>query len=115
MKGAIISMPAGATITAKFWLKQSTGAAVENDTAGSEIGVAISGANTTTRPNVGCMKQGLIKLPAVAATYNIGDKLEVATGGQNLQAFSKGVTVATAAESKILSGTADLLVYVNVA
>lgn len=119
-KPVIIQANAGGVIAAKKWLKaDGSGAVVENDTAGSEIGISESfadSAGVVFKPTtVGVIKQALIKLPAVAATYDFGDKLELATGGQNLQAFSAGALVGSAAESKVLATTGDLLVYINLA
>jgi len=117
MKPIIISANAGDEIAAgKFLKADGSGGVVENDTAGSEIGVAESSANTTTRPTVGVIKQGLVKVPAVVGAYNFGDKLEVASDGQSVTAYSSGVVVGTAAESKEVTTDDNLLlVYLNIA
>ena len=123
-KPIIINAPlAVVAVTAKQWLKaDGSGAVTVNDTAGSEIGVAESSADNSATPNVllkneniGMIKQGLIKLNAVAATYNVGDLVELATGGQNLQAYSSGAIVGSVCETKVLAATGELLVYINLA
>lgn len=123
-KPVIINAPlAVVAVTAKQWLKaDGSGAVTVNDTAGSEIGLAESNADNTATPdpkyknaNVGVIKQGLVKINAVAAAYNWGDVVELATGGQNVQALTTGAPVGTVCETKTLSAAGELLVYVNVA
>jgi len=120
MKTFIIGANVGTTgVTGGAFVKQDgSGKVINNDTPGSEIGIA----ETTQVPGtinytgkVGVIKQGLVKVTAVAGTYNFGDALEVATGGQKVKALATGKQIATAAESKVLSADGSLTVYLNIA
>ncbi len=118
MKSFTITANAGADIASKAILMQDgTGGVIANTAPGTEIGVAESNAIFANpgRNKVGVIKEGLMSLTAVAATYNFGDVLEVATGGQSLQALGTGAPVATAAESKVLAAPGALKVYWKVA
>ena len=100
-------------VLAKQWLEQDgSGAMKAFDGTGDAKGVAVSDKNVSN--HVGMVKQALIKLIAIAATYNVGDSLEIDATGQALQALSLGTKVGEAAETLVLSADGELLVYMNV-
>jgi hypothetical protein len=124
MKPIIVSLPLAAVAVSAgaFLKKDGAGAVTTNDTAGSEIGIAASKADNSASPdykfknaNIGCIKQGIVVVTAVAATYNAGDIVEVATGGQTVQAHGSGSVIGSVVETKTLAAPGDLKVYVNIA
>jgi len=118
MKTFILSAVSAADIAAGMFVKaDGSGAVVENDTAGSELGIAESSAVFANpgRKNVGVIKQGLVTVTGVAATYKFGDKVEVATDGQSVQAFSAGALIGTVAEpeTKALLAPGPLKIFLS--
>ena len=103
------------TVRAKKFLVTSGGYVAELGASGTPKGVAV--ANKDVNNNVGMIAQGLIKMPAAAATYNPGDVLGGNSSG--VIAYSSGVRVGIVAEpqQKIVSTgyslTDPLLVYLN--
>ena len=84
-------------------------------------GTASLGVATTDKDsenNVGVLMQGLIDMPAAAATYNFGDKIGCNSSG--VKAYSSGVVLGTVAEpsqkiiSTTYSSTDRLKVYINI-
>jgi hypothetical protein len=115
MKTFILGATAGTGgATGGAFVKQDgSGGVIDNNTAGLEIGIAES--TKLVGEKVGVIKEGLCKVTAVAAAYNFGDALEVATGGATVQALASGTQVATAAETLDLTGGAgSLWVYFRV-
>ena len=108
------TVPCGSNaVAAKEWLEQDgSGAMKKFDGTGVAKGVALT--NKDIENNVAMIKIGFMKLTAAAATYNVGDKLELDGTGQVLTADVGGTIVAEAAESLVLSADGDLLVYVNI-
>lgn len=124
MKPIIVSLPlAAVAVSGGALLKMNgSGAVTTNDTAGSEIGIAASKADNSASPdykfkneNIGCIKQGIVTMTAVAATYYAGSLVEVATGGQTVKALASGAAIGSVVETKVLSAPGDLKVYVNFA
>jgi len=104
---------ANAVVAKDFLEADGAGAVKAFDGTGVALGIAETNKDIENR--VGCIKQGLIKLPTTAAAYAFGDQVEWAAG-QTVAAYSAGVIVGTAAESKTTtSGDNYLLVYVNFA
>jgi len=121
MKPVILHAVAEEAIVAKQWLMAgAAGGVAVNTAAGTGLGVAESFADPAGVPfktdKVGVVKQGLIKLNAVAATYNWGDLVGLDATGQIIDAA--GVTkVGTVAEpaTKVLAAPGEVLVYINIA
>lgn len=111
----IISVPCGTNdVSAKKFLEQDgAGAMKELDASGTPKGVSVS--NKDTANNVGMITQGLVNLPAAAASYNVGDVLEANSSG--VTAYSSGVKVGIAVETETIStgysSTDQLAVYLN--
>jgi hypothetical protein len=108
---------AGSILAGQFVKKDGAGAVVANDTATSEIGIAESSqivGNISYTGKIGVIKQGLVKVASTNATYNFGDTVKAAVGGQSVVAGAAADAIATVAETKTTT-TADnlLLVYIN--
>lgn len=115
-KPIIISVPCGSNdVSAKKFLEQDgAGAVKELDASGTIIGISVADKDTVN--NVGMIEQGLIKMPAAAASYNVGDVLGGNSSG--VVAYASGIRVGIAAETKTInttySATDPLLIYLNV-
>lgn len=115
VKRVVITAPCGSnTVVAGDFLEtDGSGAVKAFDGTGTVLGIANS--DKDTENNVGCIKQGIVNVPSAAATYSFGDQVEWAAS-QTVQAYSSGVIVGTAAETKTTtSGLPNLAVYVNFA
>lgn len=111
---------AGESIVAgQFVAIDGTGFVKASGTAGTEKGVAESSqivGNSQYVGKIGVVKQGLVSVPSVNDTYNWGDKVEVATGGQSVQALDKGTFVGTVAKTKTTTTDDNkVLIYINLA
>jgi len=114
-KPIIVTVPCGTnTVTAKDFLEQDgSGAMKKLDASGTPLGVAFTSKDTEN--NVGMVQQGLMNLPAAAASYNVGDIVEGNSSG--VTAYSAGTKVGMVAETATIStgysGTDTLKVYLN--
>lgn len=117
----IISFPAEAAISAGAWVVPGTSSGVKAASSATvqALGVAESFADPALpafkSANVGVIKQGLKKVVAAAATYAIGDALELDSSGQVVTALTTNPQVATAAEDATVSSGGTLKVYINLA
>jgi len=119
MKTFIIGATAEAAIAQGEFLVAGTSAGVKPAaSAVASLGVAECRADPALPPffsdKVGVIKQGLIKVTAVAATYAFGDVIELNSSGQKVVAGTTA-PVGTVAEDKVLSADGELLIYLNVA
>lgn len=115
VKKIVLTAPASTnTIAAGDFLEtDGSGYVKAFDGTGTVLGNAESNKNTNNI--VGVIKQGVIRVPTVNATYVFGAQVEW-VAAQKVQAYSAGVIVGTVAENKTTT-TADnyLSIYVNFA
>jgi len=121
VKPVTISAPAGTNVIAAgaFLETDGAGAVKAFDGTGTILGRAESGFDPADPlaagdEFVGCIKQGLIRVAAAAATYSFGDEVEWDTG--HTVKAGNTLLVGTAAETKTTtSGDPILKVYMNIA
>jgi len=115
VKRIVLTAPCGANAIAggDFLETDGAGAVKAFDGTGTILGIAV--ADKDTENNVGCIKQGIVNVPAAAATYSFGDVLDWAAA-QTVVATIGGVVAGTAAETiTTTSGLPNLAMYVNYA
>lgn len=113
MKTFILSSEAEADVTAKEFLITGTSVGVK-PAVGATASVGVAEITALAGGSLGVIKQGLVKVTAVAATYQFGDVIELDATGQKVVAGTTA-PVGTVAEDLVLSADGELLIYLNVA
>jgi len=101
-------------VSDKDFLEQDGSGAMRKIIASTPLGIA--GTDKDAQNNVNMEVLALERLPAEAASYNVGDIVEGNSSG--VTAYSSGNKVGTAMETKTIStdysGTDTLQVYINI-
>ena len=110
------TVPCGSNaVGAKKWLEQDgSGAMKEFDGTGLAKGISLAAKDV--EDNVAMIKIGYMKVGAKAASYNVGDRLELDGTGQLVTADVGGAIVGIAAETATIASDGDeLLVFIHIA
>jgi len=114
MKTFIISSVAEEVITAKNWLIPGTTYGVKPAVAdGATVGLAETSVGVDD--NIGVVKQGLVKVTAVAGAYKFGDVVELDGTGQAVAAGSSNPVGTVAEDIDLGLDPGEILIYLNVA
>lgn len=115
-KPIVITVPCGTNTVSRLDIleQDGDGAMQKIDASGVEKGIAVT--DKDGENNVGMMIQGLIDMPAAAASYEVGDRVEGNSSG--VAAYASGNILGIAAETATIASsyttTDKLKVYVNV-